>query len=171
MPGLFQSLCRAIWIFSVCIPSGQHGDQGVVNCSCSSVLKIWGMLFRIRCTHAQLTEIPRAGTLLWGCFLELLSYRLWYLQVPQLSLFAVPARKLGSSFSTLSYTFYNCVHFWSQPTGGHREKETHGGLSHSHLWLEMKILLPKSSGLSQWLSCKESTCDAGDTGDTGSIPR
>ena len=94
-----------------------------------------------------------------------------YLQVPQLSLFTLPARKLGSSFSTLSYTFYNCAHFWSQPTGGHREKETHGGLSHSHLWLEMKILLPQSSALSQWLSCKESTCDAGDTGDTGLIPR
>ena len=158
MPGLFQSLCRATWIFSVSIPSGQHGAHGVVNCSCSSVLKIWGMLFRIRSTHAQLTEIPGVVTLLWGCFLELLlSYRLWYLQVPQLSLFALLARKLGSIFFTLSYMFYNCAHFWSQPTGGHREKETHAGLSHSHLWLQMKILLPQSSGLSQWLSCKEST--------------
>ena len=26
------------------------------------------------------------------------------------------------------------------------------------------------NGFTQWLSCKESTCKAGDTGETGSIP-
>lgn len=117
------------------LPSGQHGDLGVVKCSCSSVLKVLGMLFRIRSTHAQLREIPAVSIQCYGvAFLS--SFFLTVsgtFQLPGPSLFALLARKLGTSFSTLSYTFCNCVHFWGQAAGRQRGKGTHGGLPHSLL--------------------------------------
>lgn len=95
-------------------PVTSMGTSLVVNCTCSSVLKVWGSLFRLWSLHAQLREI--LGVI--NNFMGLLSWGLpCTFQVPGPSLLLLWPES-SALVSLLSLTLFATV-----PTSGFKKRE------------------------------------------------
>lgn len=95
-------------------PVTSMGTWLVVNCTCSSVLKVLGSLFRLWSLHTQVREILGVDKKLYGVAFLRSSL---YFPGPWAFSPALVARKLGFSFFTLSYLFATV------PTSGFKKRE------------------------------------------------